>query len=123
MSGPGPEGLAARQCIPCRGGVPPIPAERIEALRAGISSDWHVVDGHHLLREIPVKNFRQSLALANRIGDVAESQGHHPDLLVSWGKLTVTLFTHVIGGIHENDFIMAARIDELLASEQRAETR
>ncbi len=117
-------------------------ADRIEELRAGISADWRVVDGHHLTREIRLKDFRQSLALANRIGEIAESQQHHPDLLVSWGKLTVTLFTHAIdgksagyvggksagyvgdksagyvGGLHENDFIVAARIDALLESEQ-----
>jgi 4a-hydroxytetrahydrobiopterin dehydratase len=110
--------LARRQCVPCRGGVPPLSAERVAALRLQISDGWKVVDGHHLLREVKRRNFRESLNLANSIGEIAESQRHHPDLLVSWGKLTITLFTHAIDGLHENDFILAARIDELLAADE-----
>lgn len=110
-------GLARRQCVPCRSGVPPLPVDRIEALRAQISDNWKVVEGHHLRREIRRKDFRESLKLANSIGEIAESQRHHPDLLVSWGQLTVTLFTHAIDGLHENDFILAARIDALLAAD------
>ncbi len=88
------------------------------ALKRQVSDNWKLVDGHHLLREVRRRNFRDALALANAIGEIAEAQMHHPDLLVSWGRLTVTLFTHAIDGLHENDFIMAARIDELLAAEQ-----
>jgi len=110
-----PRSLAEKQCIPCRGGVPPLSAERVEVFRRQVSPEWTVVNGHHLEREIRVKNFREAMALANRIGEIAESQGHHPDLLVQWGKVKVTLFTHKIDGLHENDFIMAARIDALLA--------
>ncbi|MGA2761761.1 MAG: 4a-hydroxytetrahydrobiopterin dehydratase [Spirochaetia bacterium] len=113
MSGEGR--LAERACVPCRGGVPPLPPERIEELRREISGEWAVVDGHHLEREITLKNFRQAMALANGIAEIAEKQKHHPDLLVAWGRLKVTLCTHAINGLHENDFIMAARIDALLA--------
>ena len=74
------------------------------------------MEGHHLEREIKLKNFRQAMALANRIAEIAESQGHHPDLLVSWGRLKVTFFTHAIDGLHENDFIMAARVDALVGA-------
>jgi 4a-hydroxytetrahydrobiopterin dehydratase len=70
-----------------------------------------------------LKNFRESLSLAIRIGEIAESQKHHPDLLVSWGKLTVTIFTHAINGLHQNDFILAARIDALLRSEHPGQSR
>ncbi|MGA2639272.1 MAG: 4a-hydroxytetrahydrobiopterin dehydratase [Spirochaetia bacterium] len=111
------EDLARRQCVPCKGGVPPLAAERVQSLRRQVSPDWTLVGGHHLQREFKVKDFRQALALANRFGEIAESQRHHPDLLVSWGKLRVTLFTHAIDGLHENDFIIAARIDALLRSE------
>ena len=117
------ESLARRQCVPCRGGVPPLPPQQIVALRGRISPGWKLVDEHHLVREIPCRNFRKALALANAIGEIAESQQHHPDLLVSWGRLTVTLFTHAIDGLHENDFIMAARIDELLETEPRPDSR
>lgn len=75
-----------------------------------------MVERHHLEREISLPNFRKAMALANQIAEVAEQQRHHPDLLVAWGRLKVTLFTHAIGGLHQNDFIMAARIDALLQS-------
>jgi 4a-hydroxytetrahydrobiopterin dehydratase len=117
MSDHDSDNLVQRQCVPCRRGVPPLSAERIARLRDRISKDWEVIDGHHLRREIRRRNFHQSLTLANRIGEIAESQQHHPDLLVSWGRLTVTLLTHAIDGLHENDFIMAARIDQLLDAE------
>jgi len=106
-------GLAHRECVPCRGGIPPLSAERIEELRREISNEWKVVDGHHLEREVKLRNFRQAMALANRVAEIAENQGHHPDLLVSWGRLKITFFTHAINGLHENDFIMAARVDML----------
>ncbi len=109
--------MARRNCVPCRGGVPPLALEQVVALRRQISKEWEVADGHHLRREIRRRNFRDALRLANSIGEIAESQKHHPDLLVSWGRLTVTLFTHAIDGLHENDFILAARIDQLLAAE------
>ena len=107
-------GLADRSCVPCRGGVPPLGAERVAELRRQISAEWTVVDGHHLERDVKLKNFRQAMVLANRVAEVAEAQGHHPDLLVSWGRLKITFFTHAIDGLHENDFIMAARVDALL---------
>jgi 4a-hydroxytetrahydrobiopterin dehydratase len=73
-----------------------------------------VVEGRRLEREVRLKDFRQAMALANKIAEIAEEQGHHPDLLVTWGRLKIMLFTHAIGGLHDNDFIMAARIDALL---------
>ena len=106
--------LADRECVPCRGGVPPLAAEGIEELRRQISSEWSVVEGRRLEREVRLKDFRQAMALANKIAEIAEEQGHHPDLLVTWGRLKIMLFTHAIGGLHDNDFIMAARIDALL---------
>jgi len=116
------EDLARRQCVPCKGGVPPLDPGRIESLRRQISADWVLISGHHLEREFKVKDFRQALALANRFGEIAESQRHHPDLLVSWGKLRVTLYTHAIDGLQENDFIIAARIDALLRSEHAGDS-
>jgi 4a-hydroxytetrahydrobiopterin dehydratase len=112
------EDLARRQCVPCRKGDARLDPARVESLRRQVSREWKLVDGHRLEREFGMKDFRQALALANRIGEIAEGQNHHPDLLVSWGKLRVTLFTHAIDGLHENDFILAARIDALLRSEQ-----
>ena len=72
------------------------------------------MNGHYLEQEVKLRNFRQAIALANHAAEIAESQGHHPDLLVSWGKLRITFFTHAINGLHENDFVMAARVDTLV---------
>ena len=112
----GADRLGDRTCVPCRGGVPPVTGAELESLRGQVSSEWVVVNGHHLEREFKVPNFRAALDLANRIGEIAEQQRHHPDLLVAWGRLKITLYTHAIDGLHENDFILAARIDQLTRS-------
>jgi 4a-hydroxytetrahydrobiopterin dehydratase len=103
--------LAGRQCVPCRGGVRPLDGSAQEKLLRELDAGWKTVAGHHLEREFTFKNFREAMELANAIAEIAEDQRHHPDLLVGWGKLRVTLFTHAIDGLHENDFILAARID------------
>jgi 4a-hydroxytetrahydrobiopterin dehydratase len=101
--------------VPCRGGTP-LSAEAVEALACELDGAWKVVEGRRLQRDFSFKNFRQAMKLANAIAAVAEEQGHHPELLVGWGRLAVTLFTHAVGGLHENDFILAARIDALAAA-------
>jgi 4a-hydroxytetrahydrobiopterin dehydratase len=105
--------LAEMTCVPCRGGTPALaPAERQELLHR-LGAGWRIVDGHHLEKEFAFRNWKGAMAFANLVGEVAEQQGHHPDLLVSWGRVTVTLFTHAIDGLHRNDFILAARIEAL----------
>ena len=104
--------LAAKNCVPCRGGVPPLKGDELLQYHKELPL-WRVVQEHHLARTFLFKDFRSSLDLANRIGEVAESEGHHPDLCVSWGKLAVTIHTHKINGLTESDFILAAKIDEL----------
>jgi 4a-hydroxytetrahydrobiopterin dehydratase len=103
-------GLADRQCVPCKGGVPPLTAAQIEPLLAQIEG-WRVVDNHHLEKQYKLKNFVQALALVNRIGAIAEEQAHHPDLLLAWGRVGVTIWTHKINGLTESDFIFAAKCD------------
>lgn len=105
-------GLADKNCVPCRGGVPPLAGEELARLSAQLP-DWKVVDGHHLTRMFKFPDFRQALAFVNKVGDVAEEQGHHPDVLLSWGKAEVTTWTHSINGLTESDFILAAKIDRL----------
>jgi 4a-hydroxytetrahydrobiopterin dehydratase len=105
--------LSAMTCVPCRSGAPALPADRRAALAAELSGEWRIVGGHHLEREFGFRNFRQAMAFANAIAEIAEQQGHHPDLLVGWGRVQVTLFTHVVDGLRENDFILAAKIDAL----------
>lgn len=106
--------LASRECVPCRGGIPPLANEQVSALLKQLEPGWEVVDGHHLKREYPFKDFKQALAFVNRVGELAEQQQHHPDLYLTWGRVVVTLWTHKIDALTENDFRLAAKIDALL---------
>ena len=103
-------GLADRQCVPCKGGVPPLSNDEIAPLLAQLDG-WTVVDGHHLEKQYTLKNFIDALELVNRIGAIAEEQNHHPDIFLAWGKVRVTIWTHKINGLTESDFIFAAKSD------------
>ena len=105
--------LASRQCTPCKSGVSPLSAQEIEPLLSQLESGWAVVDHHHLARTYAFKNFAQALAFVNRVGEMAEEQGHHPDLYLAWGKTRVEIWTHKINGLHEADFVLAAKCDAL----------
>lgn len=107
------EELTQKQCVPCKTGTPPLQAPEIAKLMPQLSPDWKVIDSHHLERQIAFPDFKTALAFTNKIGALAEQEGHHPDLLLGWGKVKVTLFTHKIKGLSENDFILAAKIDTL----------
>jgi 4a-hydroxytetrahydrobiopterin dehydratase len=104
--------LASRQCVPCRGGVPPLPSEEIKKLQVQVG-DWEVVNEHHLRKEYKFENFKEAQAFVNRVGEVAEEQWHHPDICYGWGRAEITIWTHKIGGLTESDFILAAKIDKL----------
>ncbi len=109
-------GLSMEKCEACRGDAPRATATEIEQYMRDISPDWKLVeDGgvQKLRRVFKFKNFVQALAFADRVGESAENAGHHPDLLVQWGRTTVTWYSHKLGGLHRNDFIMAARSDSL----------
>ncbi|MGH9514342.1 MAG: 4a-hydroxytetrahydrobiopterin dehydratase [Terriglobales bacterium] len=107
--------LAAKVCVPCRGGVPPLKGKELAALheRLSDSAEWNVANEHHITRTYKFQDFKQALDFVNRVGVVAEAQGHHPDILLTWGKAEITLWTHKIDGLTESDFIMAAKIDGL----------
>ena len=107
--------LADKSCVPCQGGVPPLTAAEIEPLASELSGAWTVVDHHHLEASFSFEDFASALAAANQLGAVAEEQWHHPDLLVSWGALKVTVWTHKIDGLSEADFVLAAKFDRALA--------
>ena len=106
------EQLADKKCVPCRGGVPALKGAELEKLHQAVP-DWTVVDEHHLQREFRFPDFKQALDFVNRVGALAEEQGHHPDILLAWGKAGITLWTHKVDGLTESDFIMAAKIDRL----------
>ncbi len=105
-------GLADRQCVPCKGGVPPLSSDEIAPLLAQLDG-WTVVEGHHLEKQYKLENFVDALELMNRIGAIAEEQNHHPDIFLAWGKVRVTIWTHKINGLTESDFIFAAKVDDL----------
>jgi 4a-hydroxytetrahydrobiopterin dehydratase len=107
--------LAAKTCVPCRGGVPPLKGQDLAALHTQVP-EWQVMNEHHITRQFKFPDFKQALAFVNRVGELAEEQGHHPDILLTWGKAEITLWTHKIDGLTESDFIMAAKIDRLLSS-------
>jgi 4a-hydroxytetrahydrobiopterin dehydratase len=96
--------LASKTCVPCRGGVPPLAKQLPE---------WKVINAHHITRAFKFPDFRQALAFVNKVGSLAEEQGHHPDIFLAWGKAEITTWTHAIDGLTESDFILAAKIDKL----------
>jgi 4a-hydroxytetrahydrobiopterin dehydratase len=104
--------LADKTCVPCRGGVPALKGASLAPLSAQVP-DWSVVDEHHLQRTFRFPDFRQALNFTNRVGELAEEQGHHPDLCLGWGKVEVSIWTHKIDGLTESDFVLAAKIDRL----------
>jgi len=109
------EDLKQSKCVPCRGEEPPLSGEQIDELHPGVP-DWQVieVDGmKRLQRVFKFKNFAEALAFTDKVGALAEAEDHHPALLTEWGKVTVTWWTHKIRGLHKNDFIMAAKTDNL----------
>ena len=105
-------GLSQKKCVPCSGGVPALRGEQIKPFIDQLNS-WEVVDEHHLSRNFIFKDFVTALKFVNAIGEVAEAEGHHPDIYLTWGKVGVQIFTHKVDGLTESDFILAAKIDEL----------
>ena len=112
--------LADERCEVCREGTPHLSDDEASGLSDEIADDWEVVGGHEKLRRrVKTKDFGESMAVAVRIGFVAEAEGHHPDLHVHWGRLVVDLTTHAAKGLTRNDFVLAAKIDKLLSQESR----
>jgi 4a-hydroxytetrahydrobiopterin dehydratase len=100
--------------VPCKGGVPPLKGAALDPLKAELP-DWRVIEEHHLHRVFIFPDFQKALDFVNKAGAIAEEQGHHPDLLLSWGKVEITIYTHKIGGLTESDFVLAAKIDRAAA--------
>jgi len=105
-------GLANKHCVPCRGGVPPLAGAALDDLKAQLAG-WEVVREHHLEKTYTFPDFQKALVFVNRAGAIAEQEGHHPDLHLSWGKVGVEIWTHKIDGLTESDFILAAKIDQI----------
>lgn len=104
--------LASKHCVPCRGGVPALQGKELDDLAKQVPG-WKVVDEHHLARTYEFPDFKTALDLVDRIGDVAEQEGHHPNICFTWGKVEVSVYTHKVDGLTESDFILAAKIEKL----------
>lgn len=107
-------GLSQESCIPCRGGIPPLTADEIRPLMDQLTG-WTDADHHHIQKEFDFSDFVTALEFVNRVGAIAEAEGHHPDIYLAWGKARITIWTHKIDGLTESDFILAAKIDEIPA--------
>lgn len=113
--------LTSKKCVPCEGGTPPLDAIAVTKFMVELKSGWAAygqspvtgAGAMKLKKEFKFPDFKSALAFANRVGDIAESEGHHPDITVSYGKVAVELFTHAVQGLTENDFIVAAKVDKL----------
>jgi 4a-hydroxytetrahydrobiopterin dehydratase len=107
------EALASKTCTPCRGGIPPLTSEQAEVLHAQ-APDWQLLEeAHRIERSFRFHNFREALTFVQEIGELAEAEGHHPNISFGWGNAMVSLQTKKIKGLHENDFIMATKIDRI----------
>lgn len=104
--------LASKTCVPCHGGVPPVKGEELNTLANQVAG-WQVVEDHHIVKRYTFPNFETALQFVNRVGALAEEQGHHPDILLTWGNVQITLWTHAVKGLTESDFILAAKIDQI----------
>lgn len=106
--------LAQRDCVPCRGGTPPLQGNALQNLFNQLDGDWQLTDENRKIRKaFKFPDFVTALKFVNRIGELAESQGHHPDLALGWGRVEVILWSHKIGGLSDSDFVLAAKIDQL----------
>lgn len=106
------EELAQRHCVPCKGGVPALEREEIRNLHSQIEG-WEVIDDHHLMKTFKFDDFAQALEYVNRIGAMADEEDHHPEIYLTYGKVRIKVWTHAVDGLTENDFIFAAKSDEL----------
>lgn len=104
--------LAKKKCVPCTGSVPRLKGNELQELYQKLHTGWKIIEERHLEKEYSFPDFKQALKFTNAIGEVAEKEGHHPDILLAWGRVKVTLWTHKINGLTESDFILAAKCDE-----------
>lgn len=106
--------LAKKECKPCDGKTPPLKGEALKQMQSQLGSEWQVLNEQKLEREFKFPDFRSALEFVNQVGEIAEEQNHHPDIYFTWGRARIQIWTHSINGLSENDFILAARISELI---------
>lgn len=110
--------LSDKKCVACEGGVPPIVGTEIERYLSELTLPWQVNEEKKISKEFVFKDFKESMQFVNKVADLAEDEGHHPDIAISYSKVNIELWTHAIGGLSENDFIMAAKIEKIVGAEK-----
>ncbi len=108
--------LARKECVPCKGEVPPLKGDELNRLSEQVEG-WDVIEEHHLSKTYKFHNFLKALEFVNKVGSISEQQGHHPNIFLTWGKARIETWTHKIDGLTESDFILAAKIDEILIAQ------
>jgi 4a-hydroxytetrahydrobiopterin dehydratase len=103
--------LQTKKCVPCEGGTPPLTPEEIQNYHNQIDAAWHVVEDKKIQREYTFKDFKEAMKFVNAVAEIAESEGHHPDIHISYNHVRIVLWTHAVGGLTENDFILASKVD------------
>lgn len=104
--------LASKKCVPCKGGVPPLKGSELKELQKQLRG-WDVIEEHHLYKTFKFPDFKTALTFTNKVGEIAEEEGHHPQICLTWGKVEIKIYTHKIQGLTESDFILAAKIDTI----------
>jgi len=104
------EDLENKKCVPCEGGIKSLKGDKLRLYIEQISN-WQIIEDHHIIKKFKFPDFKKALDFVNKVGELAEQENHHPDILLGWGKVEITLFTHAIDGLSENDFIVAKKID------------
>ena len=105
--------LAEKECAACKGAVAALKGNELNKMKQELDGGWQVVNEHHLEKNYKFKDFREALSFTNKVGELAEAQGHHPDIYLAWGKVKVTIWTHKVNGLTESDFVLAAKADRL----------
>jgi len=107
------EKLIEKKCVPCEGGMQPFTEAQIKEYLSQLKTEWEVLDTKKIHKKFKFKDFKETIAFVNKVADLAEQEGHHPDITINYNRITIELFTHSIGGLSENDFILAAKIEQL----------
>jgi 4a-hydroxytetrahydrobiopterin dehydratase len=105
--------LAKKDCVPCKGGVPPLKGDALNGFLSQLGHGWEIVKEHHLEKTFAFPDFQTALEFTNKVGAIAEHEGHHPDIHLAWGKCRVVIWTHKIDGLTESDFVLAAKIEKI----------
>ena len=108
--------LSEKVCEPCKGGIPPLTSTEIKPLAIELGNNWEVIENHHLFKKYEFPDFVEALAFVNKVGELAEDVGHHPNFSFTWGYVEITIWTHKINGLNEADFILAAKIETLFTN-------